>query len=44
MRLLATSDVWVYWESDGPGDVSHVRDLSLAGLFMETVDEDPRVI
>jgi len=36
MRLLATSDVWIYWECGGPGDVSHVRDLSLAGLFIET--------
>jgi hypothetical protein len=28
--------VWVYWESGGRGDVSHVRDLSSVGLFIET--------
>jgi hypothetical protein len=42
MRLLATSDVWVYWECDGPGDISHVRDLSLAGLFIETRRRRPK--
>jgi len=36
MRLPATWDVWVYWECEPFRDVSHVRDLSLAGLFMET--------
>jgi hypothetical protein len=28
--------VWVYWECGGRGDVSHVRDLSTAGIFIET--------
>jgi hypothetical protein len=42
MRLLATSDVWIYWQCDGPGDVSHVRDLSLAGLFIETPRPKPK--
>ena len=36
IRLLATWDVWVYWECGGRGDVSHVRDLSTAGIFIET--------
>jgi hypothetical protein len=42
MRLLATSDIWVYWECDGLGDVSHVRDLSLTGLFIETHRRRPK--
>jgi hypothetical protein len=41
IRLFAASDVWVYWEYDGRGDVSHVRDLSLAGLFIETQQNRP---
>jgi hypothetical protein len=36
MRLPATWDVWVYWECGPHADVSHVRDLSLGGLFIET--------
>jgi len=36
MRLPATRDVWVYWECGGVGDVSHVRDLSTGGIFIET--------
>ena len=36
MRLLATRDVWVYWERGHLRDVSHVRDLSFSGLFLET--------
>jgi len=36
MRTPATWDVWVYWECDHLRDVSHVRDLSLSGLFLET--------
>jgi hypothetical protein len=36
MRLPATWDVWVYWESGHLRDVSHVRDLSPAGMFLET--------
>lgn len=35
-RLPATRDVWVYWECGGIGDVSHVRDLSTGGIFIET--------
>jgi hypothetical protein len=36
MRLPATRDVWVYWECGAIGDVSHVRDLSTGGIFIET--------
>jgi hypothetical protein len=36
MRLPATWDVWVYWECGGRADVSHVRDLSTGGIFIET--------
>jgi hypothetical protein len=36
MRLPATWDVWVYWECGGRADVSHVRDLSTGGIFVET--------
>lgn len=36
MRLPATGDVWVYWECGGYADVSHVRDLSTGGIFIET--------
>jgi hypothetical protein len=42
MRLHATSDVWVYWESGHLCDVSHVRNLSLAGLFIETHRSRPK--
>ena len=36
MRIPAAWDVWVYWECGQHGDISHVRDLSLGGLFIET--------
>lgn len=42
MRLPATWDVWVYWECNRSRDVSHVRDLSLAGLFIETQRPRPK--
>jgi len=28
--------VWVYWECSGFSDLSHVRDLSTGGIFIET--------
>jgi len=28
--------VWVYWECNGLRDLSHVRDLSTGGIFIET--------
>jgi hypothetical protein len=35
-RVAAPEDVWVYWQCNGREDVSHVRDMSLGGLFLET--------
>lgn len=35
-RILIGCDLWVYWESLPHRDVSRVRDLSAAGLFLET--------
>src|ERR1700741_4548785 len=42
MRLLATWDVWVYWDGDRLRDISHVHDLSMAGLFIETRRSRPK--
>ena len=42
MRLPATRDVWVYWECRGLCDVSHVRDLSTGGIFIETPRPRPK--
>ena len=33
---IPSPDVWVYWEGGKHRDVSRVRDLSPAGLFVET--------
>lgn len=33
---IASSDLWVYWEGSPHHDISRVRDLSAAGLFVET--------
>jgi hypothetical protein len=33
---IPSSDLWVYWEGSPHHDVSRVRDLSCAGLFVET--------
>jgi len=35
-RILIDDDLWIYWESHSYRDVSRVRDLSHAGLFLET--------
>jgi hypothetical protein len=35
-RIPAIDDVWVYWESEPYRDISRVRNLSPAGLFLET--------
>ena len=35
-RLAAPEDVWVYWCCDGLDDLSHVQNISLGGLFIET--------
>jgi hypothetical protein len=41
-RVNTGDDVWVYWRCNGRYDVSHVRNLSVKGLFLET--EEPRAI
>jgi hypothetical protein len=33
---IPSSDLWVYWEGSPYHDISRVRDLSPAGLFVET--------
>lgn len=35
-RIPIGCDLWVYWEGHPHRDVSRVRDLSPAGLFLET--------
>jgi PilZ domain-containing protein len=35
-RVEASDDVWVCWRCNGRDDVSHVRDVSAAGLFIAT--------
>ena len=35
-RVPAPDDVWVFWQCRGQEDVSHVRDMSMGGLFIET--------
>lgn len=41
-RVGAEEDVYAFWSCDGREGLSHVRDLSLGGLFMETpVEENP---
>jgi PilZ domain-containing protein len=35
-RVPAPGDVWVYWKCQGCEDVSHVRNMSMGGLFIET--------
>lgn len=36
-RVEIPEDVWVYWCCNARDDVSRVRDLSMGGLFLETV-------
>lgn len=35
-RFDTSEGVWVYWSADGREDIARVRDLSLAGLLIET--------
>lgn len=35
-RVDADDRVYVYWYSDGRGELSHVRNLNLGGIFIET--------
>ena len=40
-RVEAPDGVWVCWNSNGRNDVSRVRDLSAAGLFIATPVPQP---
>src|SRR6202171_4760592 len=35
-RVEAPEDVWVYWRCDGFDDLSHVQNIGIGGLFIET--------
>jgi hypothetical protein len=35
-RVEVADGVWVYWRCNGREDVSRVRNLSIAGLYIET--------
>jgi hypothetical protein len=35
-RVAIQEGVWVFWSCDWRDELSHVRDLSLGGLFVET--------
>src|SRR5580765_4725916 len=35
-RAEAPEDVWVYWRCDGFDDLSHVQNIGIGGLFIET--------
>ena len=41
-RVDAPEVVWVIWSCDGHDEISHVRDLSFGGLFVET--PSPRAV
>lgn len=41
-RVDAPEVVWVIWSCDGHDEISHVRDLSFGGLFVETAS--PRAV
>jgi hypothetical protein len=36
-RLRASEDIWVCWRCNGREDVSRVLDISIDGLFVETL-------
>src|SRR5690349_22689160 len=36
-RIPAPEDVWVVWKCQGREDVSRVKDMSMGGLFIETL-------
>src|SRR6202007_20216 len=42
MPLFGTGDCVVYWECDRLRDVSHIRDLSMGGLCMQTRRSRPK--
>lgn len=40
-RVQAPGDVWVYWKCQGREDVAPVRNMSMGGVFIETVQPRP---
>ena len=36
-RVEAPEDVWVYWRCEGHDDLSRIHNISLGGLFIETL-------
>lgn len=36
-RVEAPEDVWVYWRCEGHDDLSRIQNISLGGLFIETL-------
>jgi hypothetical protein len=38
-RVETPGGVWVYWSYNGREDISRVRDLSIGGLFIETLKQ-----
>lgn len=41
-RVSVPDSVWIIWSCDGRDEISHVRDLSFGGLFVETAS--PRAV
>ena len=40
-RVHTPGDVWVCWKCQGREDISHVRNMSMGGLFIETPQTCP---
>lgn len=40
-RIAVPEDTWVYWHCKGREDISRIKDLSPAGLFLETPNQFP---
>lgn len=40
-RVQSPGDVWVLWKCQGREDVSQVRNMSMGGLFIETLQPRP---
>ena len=40
-RVQVTEDVWVYWKCEGRDDISKVCNVSMGGLFIETLHARP---
>lgn len=40
-RVAVSEDTWVYWHCKGREEISRIKDLSPAGLFLETPKQFP---